>query len=276
MNLGGSTGLAFFRPQNATFEAADILVQANLIQGSQAPIAYVGSTRVKVCNNTIIKPTKWVIRILQETVDPTRFIPCGNNEFCNNIVVIDQAVSTEVNIGPNVNESSFLFSHNMWQKIGTTNWRGPSTLPVIDPNQIVADPLFVANSFLLTSASPAIGKGKWYVELSKDYFDRTYLNPPTIGYHEPRSSTGIKFSGTDELNDVQLMILKDQLFIHNISSASLYLNTIHNVAGQLVLNLSNKELQAIASLILDLPKDEGIYVLTMFYQGRLMSIKFFK
>ncbi|MBU3680134.1 MAG: hypothetical protein FGM32_11110, partial [Candidatus Kapabacteria bacterium] len=45
LNLGGSTGLQFFRPQDARFEAADLTVVANLFVRSVTPIAYVGSVR---------------------------------------------------------------------------------------------------------------------------------------------------------------------------------------------------------------------------------------
>jgi hypothetical protein len=56
LNLGGSTGAAFFRPQGANYEAADLDVHANIIEGSWAAIAYVGSQRVRVWNNTIYQP----------------------------------------------------------------------------------------------------------------------------------------------------------------------------------------------------------------------------
>ncbi|HOJ91306.1 MAG TPA: right-handed parallel beta-helix repeat-containing protein, partial [Saprospiraceae bacterium] len=125
LNLGGSTGLQFFRPQNATSEASDIQVFSNYFEGSIAPIAFVGCRRVEVFHNTIVRPSKWAMRILQETVDPTRFLPCGENAFFNNIVVIESNVSTEVNIGPNTDPNTFSFDHNLWYKINSTNWSGP-------------------------------------------------------------------------------------------------------------------------------------------------------
>ncbi|MBK6998055.1 MAG: right-handed parallel beta-helix repeat-containing protein [Lewinellaceae bacterium] len=42
LNIGGSTGLQFFRPDTAHFEAARIQVYSNIIVGSGALIAYVG------------------------------------------------------------------------------------------------------------------------------------------------------------------------------------------------------------------------------------------
>ena len=101
LNLGGSTGLAFFRPDTAHFEAANLQVYANVFIGSWAPIAYVGSVYVEVANNTFYKPQNWVVRILQETVDPERFVECGDNTFVNNIIYLGNSISTETNIGPN-------------------------------------------------------------------------------------------------------------------------------------------------------------------------------
>jgi len=109
LNLGGSTGLQFFRPQDAEFEAADLQVYSNIIVGSWAAIAFVGSVRVEVINNTIYQPETWVIRILQETVDPDRFLECGENTFRNNIVHISSTISTETNIGPNTPTRNFYF-----------------------------------------------------------------------------------------------------------------------------------------------------------------------
>ena len=114
LNLGGSTGLKYFRPIDATYEAADLKVYGNVFIGSQAPIAYVGCLNTEVVNNTIYMPTKWVIRILQETVDSLRFSPCGNNTFRNNIVYRDNRVTNDCNIGPNTDPQSFTFSNNFW------------------------------------------------------------------------------------------------------------------------------------------------------------------
>ena len=132
---------------------------ANVITGSEAPIAYVGSTQVEVSNNTLLLPTKWVARILQETVDPTRFVPCGNNRFFNNIIVVDQRVNVEVNIAPIRHRKPFAFEHNLWYKTSQAGWTGPQ-LPGTKSNNWVGDPLLVQDSlYVLQITSPAIGKG---------------------------------------------------------------------------------------------------------------------
>jgi hypothetical protein len=163
LNLGGSTGLAFFRPLDAPFEAADIDVFANVIIGSWAPIAFVGCVRVHVVNNTIIKPQNWIIRILQETVDPSRFLPCGQNSFVNNIIYYGNTLSRHVNIGPNTEPTSFSFEHNLWYNTDNPSNSKPD-LPVQEVMQTEGkDPLFSdidQQDFTLTSQSPAVDAGK--------------------------------------------------------------------------------------------------------------------
>jgi hypothetical protein len=137
LNLGGSTGLPFFRPQNADFEAADLQVHSNLIIGSLSAINYVGCTRVEVFNNTIYKPGKWVVRILQENKDSNRFIACGNNSFRNNIVCHGNDVTNDCNIGAGTDAQSFHFSHNLWSHTENPGWKGPVGLPVTDAGSLV-------------------------------------------------------------------------------------------------------------------------------------------
>lgn len=187
VNLGGSTGLQFFRPLDAPYEAADLKVYSNIFMGSTAPIAYVGCINTEVINNTIYLPEKWVIRILQETVDPDRFFPCRDNTFRNNIVVIDDRVMVEVNIGPNTLPETFTLSNNLWFHSDDLNWAGP-VLPVTDFNNIVGlDPLFTkaeSESFSLLESSPAVGAGLDVVDPVYDFMEVEFLMPRSIGAYE--------------------------------------------------------------------------------------------
>ena len=162
LNLGGSTNLKLFRPINANYEASQLRVYSNIFVGSDAPIAYVGCVQTEVINNTFYLPQKWVIRILQETVDTSRFYPCGNNSFKNNIIYRDSLVSIDCNIGPYTNPQSFSFSNNLWYHAQNPAWAGPD-LPAKDVNSIIGkDPLFndaASDDFTLRKGSPAVGKG---------------------------------------------------------------------------------------------------------------------
>jgi len=114
VNLGGSTGLAYFRPKGTLYEAKDILVEGCVFVGSEAPIAYVGVDGAVVRYNTIYRPGKWVMRILQETT-AEGFAPCRNGRFERNLIVFRQSdVGTFVNVGPNTKAESFTFADNLW------------------------------------------------------------------------------------------------------------------------------------------------------------------
>lgn len=199
VNLGGSTGLQFFRPIDAPYESAELKVYSNIFIGSEAPVAFVGTINTEVVNNTIYLPTKWVLRILQETVDPDRFPPCGNNTFRNNIIYLDQRCSIECNIGPNTAPETFTFSNNLWYHVDNANWPGPN-LPVNEPDNIVSqDPLFVNEAqedFHLEIGSPAIGNGYTVSFPVLDYEGLPYLTPRSIGAHEGGIVSGVDENGS--------------------------------------------------------------------------------
>jgi hypothetical protein len=114
INLGGSTGLQFFRPKLCNYEAKDIFVVSNHFTGSEAPIAYVTSKDCIVKYNTILYPEKWILRILQEQPTNT-FISCQKGVFENNDITYDKRVKTKFNIGPNTKPKSFSIKNNTYK-----------------------------------------------------------------------------------------------------------------------------------------------------------------
>ncbi len=115
LNLGGSTGLAFFRPAVGDYEAARLLVGGNRFFGSQTPVAWPTASHNRVVQNTIVLPEKWIGRILQETRDP-RFKPSHDGVFEKNVVVFDGRVGRYefVNVGPGAAPETWKFLHNAW------------------------------------------------------------------------------------------------------------------------------------------------------------------
>ncbi|MGB3966215.1 MAG: right-handed parallel beta-helix repeat-containing protein [Planctomycetota bacterium] len=121
VNLGGSTGLEFFRPPLAQWpgderwEAADLLVEGNVFVGSDAPIAFVGVDGATVRFNTLVDPGRWTLRILQEARAPG-FVPCRRGQFTDNVVVFRAAAwaSGGVNVGPGTAPETFTFARNAW------------------------------------------------------------------------------------------------------------------------------------------------------------------
>jgi len=131
INLGGSTGLQFFRPKVDDYEATDITVAGNRFIGSMSPIAWVTAKGGHVHHNTIIFPEKWILRILQETKD-TKFTPCRDGIFENNLIIYDSQVDVFVNVGPRTAPETFKFRNNAWHKVDETD-RKP-VLPTPEEN----------------------------------------------------------------------------------------------------------------------------------------------
>ena len=122
LNLGGSTGLQFFRPPldqwpegEPRYEASDITVEGNTFIGSTAPFAFVGINHAVVRYNTVYVPGKWAMRILQENKEPG-FVASRCGVISNNIFVFrsDQWTENGVNLGPDTAPDTFRFTNNLW------------------------------------------------------------------------------------------------------------------------------------------------------------------
>jgi hypothetical protein len=165
VQIGGSTGLEFFRPQPpAGYEAANVTVEGNVIVGSQAAVTFVGVDGAVARFNTIYRPERWVIRILQETTAPG-FVPSRNGVFTDNIVVFRAGeLSTAVNVGANTAPQTFRFAGNWWY-CENDPARSTPALPVPEEGGTYGtDPQFVdpaAGDLHLRPGSPAAGVGAY-------------------------------------------------------------------------------------------------------------------
>jgi hypothetical protein len=187
VNMGGSTGFEFFRPPLSTsepnFEARNIRVVANVIEGANASLAFVGCVDCAVVNNTIIDPENWIFRILQETTSTNEysFLPCGDNLVQNNLIVFNRSeLSTYVNIGPNVDAESFRFVTNLWYARDNPSSSAPS-LPVSESGGIIGRDPMLSESFGLGAGSPAVQAGAVWDGLLGDLSGACYAVPPSIG-----------------------------------------------------------------------------------------------
>lgn len=167
VNIGGSTGLQFFRPPlvsgEAHAEASEIVVEGNTFVGSTAPIAFVGVDGALVRFNTIYRPERWAIRILQETTEEG-FVPCRNGKFTDNIVVFHstQWSAGGVNVGGGTDPDTFEFARNWWYCLNAPAQSQP-TLPVAETAGVYGQsPQFrdeLAGDFELEIGSPAEAVG---------------------------------------------------------------------------------------------------------------------
>ena len=114
VNVGGSTGLDYFRPAVGDCEAKEITVEdCEFLLGGSA-VCFVGVDGAIVRHNTIYRPGRWAIRILQENTD-ARFVPSRKGNFENNVVAFRAAEIREfVNIGPHTAPDTFEFRGNVW------------------------------------------------------------------------------------------------------------------------------------------------------------------
>ncbi|HEX5137854.1 MAG TPA: right-handed parallel beta-helix repeat-containing protein [Planctomycetota bacterium] len=154
VNVGGSTGLAYFRPKPEGFEAKDVTVEGCTFVGSEAPIAFVGVDGATVRFNTFFRPRKWFLRILQETREEG-FVPCRGGVFADNLVVYrSDEVATPVNVGPGTAPETLRFARNWWFCIDDPA-RGPPRLPVAEKDAAGGKDPMLGEDLRLAEGSPA-------------------------------------------------------------------------------------------------------------------------
>lgn len=191
VNMGGSTGLQYFRPSLSTTqpnaEARDIRVVANLIVGGVAPLAFVGCVDCLAAHNTIVDPENWLLRILQETTTGGgyEFLPASGGRFVNNVVYFDRsAISTYVNIGVNTAPETFVFSHNLWFAHDAPGQSQPTDLPVAETAGLYGEDPQFQGEWPIAPASPAAGTGLAGVGVAADFTGACFADPPSRGAWE--------------------------------------------------------------------------------------------
>lgn len=144
VNIGGSTGRKYFRPKPEGFEARDITVEDCTFIGSMAPACFVGVDGAVVRYNTIYRPGRWIVRILQES-QGAEFVPCQNGSFEHNLVVFRaDELRTAVNVGGGTAPQTFKFSNNAWYCLDEPRRSGRLSLPVEETDgRYGLDPQFV-------------------------------------------------------------------------------------------------------------------------------------
>ncbi|MEK7403956.1 MAG: right-handed parallel beta-helix repeat-containing protein [Acidobacteriota bacterium] len=196
VNAGGSTGLEFFRPIDAAFEAARIRVLSNVFvrngATSGATIAYVGCDGCVFAQNTVVEPRTWVARILQESTD-ARFVPSRNGLFVNNLIVLKEGdLRTFVNVGAGTAPETFVFGSNLWYALDRgADWAGPTYSSGIPPETgsvIQRDPALVdrmGGEYHILRRSPAEGAGRVPAfDPAPDFDGRCWADPPSVGAFE--------------------------------------------------------------------------------------------
>jgi Right handed beta helix region/Protein of unknown function (DUF1565) len=196
VNMGGSTGQAFFRPpltgSSLNFEAARIRVSANVFDGSEAAAAFAGCLDCQFNHNTVVNPSKWVLRILQETLTIGRytFARTGHGVIAGNIFYFRRAelnAGEDINVGADTDPRSFSLVRNLWYAHDAPAQSGPS-LPLLRGNRtgdlIGSDPRFVnarGGDFHLAAGSVARAAGGAQFGSGSDFAGQCYATPPSLG-----------------------------------------------------------------------------------------------
>ena len=195
VNMGGSTGAAFFRPpltaSRPSYEAARVRVQANAFGGGEAAAAFTGCVNCEFSHNTVIDPAKWVIRILQETVSAGEYVfaPASDGRIADNIFYFrrsDLNAGEDINIGAGTQPESFSVVRNLWYAHDAPRQSAPRLGPVgAHTGSIVGiDPEFVdvaAANFHLRRDSVAVGAGVVKFSPRADLEGKCYGIPPSLG-----------------------------------------------------------------------------------------------
>jgi len=114
VNIGGSTGLQFFRPKPDGYEAKDITVEDCTFVGSLTPVAFVGVAGSVFRHNTVYRPKRFGLRILQENRHPG-FVPSREGQYTDNVIAFrSDELNEAVNTGPDTDPETFLLAHNAW------------------------------------------------------------------------------------------------------------------------------------------------------------------
>jgi hypothetical protein len=196
VNMGGSTGEAFFRPplsaSSLNYEAARIQVVANIFNGSEAAASFAGCVDCQFSHNTVVNPSKWALRILQETLTLGRyaFARAGNGLISGNIFYFRRAdlnAGEDINVGADTDPGSFSIVRNLWYAHDNPRQSSPR-LPLLrapETGDIVrTDPNFVdprTGNFHLKTGSVARGAGDPQFARSSDYTGQCYATPPSLG-----------------------------------------------------------------------------------------------
>jgi hypothetical protein len=123
VNMGGSSDGRFFRPPLAALhpraEAARIRVSSNVFIGGETAASLTGCVDCAFSGNTVVNPSKWVLRVLQETVaiDAAAFAPAGHGVVASNVFYFrrsDLNTGEDVNVGSNTDTSSISLVENQW------------------------------------------------------------------------------------------------------------------------------------------------------------------
>ena len=193
VNMGGSTGRTFFRPplssSRPNAEAARVRVAANIFVGGETAAAFAGCLDCEFSRNTVVTPSKWLLRVLQETVSIPGYAVArtARGRITENIFFFRRAdvnAGEDINVGTNTDTESYALERNLWFASDAPVQSAPR-LPGFRGTEsgslVGRDPAFVSGAdFHLRPESPARRAGRASSPAS-DFDGGCYTVPPNVG-----------------------------------------------------------------------------------------------
>ncbi len=143
--IGGSTGLQFFRPKPEGFEARQVTIRECRFNRGAAAVSFVNVDGAVVERNVIYRPQRYVVRILQEQT-ATGFTPSRNGRFTENVVVWrnDELKGGVAGAGPGTAPETFEFADNFWYREDFPQLSLPKGFPTSERGSVLGqDPKLI-------------------------------------------------------------------------------------------------------------------------------------
>jgi hypothetical protein len=145
IQAGGQTDLDYLRfvDGDSGYEARDIIVEGNVMIGGSSAFSWVNIDGGIFHHNVIIRPGKWVVRILNEEDESVPMVDTQNGEFHDNRIVFndtDSEFNEPVNNSENVLLDTFQFARNRWLNLANKTPKGSKpTLPTEETDGVYGE-----------------------------------------------------------------------------------------------------------------------------------------
>jgi hypothetical protein len=175
-------------------------VSANIFNGSEAAASFAGCLECEFSHNTVVNPSKWVIRILQETVTigSYMFARTAHGIIAGNIFYFrrsDLNAGEDINVGADTDTRTFLLAENLWYAHDEPVQSSPriSSFGGTHAGSLVGtSPDFVnpeTGDFHLKAARVPKEAGSVSFAPRSDFAGRCYARPPSLGALERIASS---------------------------------------------------------------------------------------
>jgi hypothetical protein len=131
----------------------DQVAMGNVIVGGECAVVYACTTRTVFEYNTVVKPTKYLVRILKEG----DYGPMSDNVLARNLIVYDPPITFQQN-GRGTRPEAVSWVENYWYNVGAPAKSLPALKPPVTASEGGADPK-LDEDFVPAEDSPAAGYG---------------------------------------------------------------------------------------------------------------------